>query len=273
MFSYYGSKSKVVDLYPSPKFGKIIEPFAGSARYSLKYFDRDVILVDKYEKLISIWLWLQKCSPSDILKLPAMKAGENTDNFNFDCPEAKWFMGFIIQGGVNAPRKTVSSVGNFGQAVETEKKRIASELHKIKHWKIMVGSYDEIQNQEATWFIDPPYQFGGEYYIKSNKHLNFDKLGEWCQSRSGQVIVCENTKATWLPFYPMRDMQGSQYKTTEAIWSNYRHDFQAVQSSMFEPRHLTPLALDGGESAASQALSPQSGESTPEVDPAATQRR
>jgi len=144
MFSYYGSKSKVVDLYPSPKFGKIIEPFAGSARYSLKYFDREVILVDKYEKLISIWLWLQKCSPSDILKLPAMKAGENTDNFNFDCPEAKWFMGFIIQGGVNAPRKTVSSVGNFGQAVETEKKRIASELHKIKHWKIMVGSYDDV---------------------------------------------------------------------------------------------------------------------------------
>lgn len=47
MFSYYGSKSKVVDLYPSPKFGKIIEPFAGSARYSLKYFDRDVLLVDK----------------------------------------------------------------------------------------------------------------------------------------------------------------------------------------------------------------------------------
>ena len=119
----------------------------------------------------------------------------------------------------------------------------------------MVGSYDEIQNQEATWFIDPPYQFGGEYYIKSNKHLNFEKLGDWCQSRSGQVIVCENTKATWLPFYPMRDMQGSQYKTTEAIWSNYRHDFQAVQSSMFGPRHLTPLAPDGGDSAPSQALS------------------
>ncbi len=54
MFSYYGSKSKVVDLYPSPKFGKIIEPFAGSARYSLKYFDRDVLLVDKWEVIIKI---------------------------------------------------------------------------------------------------------------------------------------------------------------------------------------------------------------------------
>jgi site-specific DNA-adenine methylase len=33
MFSYYGSKSKIIDHYPAPKFNKIIEPFAGSARY------------------------------------------------------------------------------------------------------------------------------------------------------------------------------------------------------------------------------------------------
>ena len=38
-------------------------------------------------------------------------------------------------------------------------------------------------------------------------------------------------------------------------------------------RHLTQRVPDAGDSAASQALSPQSGESTPEVDPAATQRR
>lgn len=38
-------------------------------------------------------------------------------------------------------------------------------------------------------------------------------------------------------------------------------------------RHLTQRVPDAGDSAASQTLSPQSGESTPEVDPAATQRR
>jgi len=37
--------------------------------------------------------------------------------------------------------------------------------------------------------------------------------------------------------------------------------------------HLTKRVPDAGDSAASQTLSPQSGESTPEVDPAATQRR
>jgi site-specific DNA-adenine methylase len=35
MFSYYGSKSKIVKYYPCPAHDKIIEPFAGSARYSL----------------------------------------------------------------------------------------------------------------------------------------------------------------------------------------------------------------------------------------------
>jgi len=233
MWSYYGSKSKIVDLYPHPKHDKIIEPFAGSARYALKWFNRDVTIVDKYEKLIKIWQWLQQCSKNDIISLPKMKAGDNTDNFNFDCQEAKWFMGFIIMGGVNAPRKTVSSVGNFGQCVEREKNRISENLFKIKHWKILMGSYDDLQNENATWFIDPPYQFGGEYYIKSNKEIDFVKLSEWCKSRNGQTIVCENTKANWLDFKPMKEMQGSMYKTTEAIWSNIPTNYDAIQQTLF----------------------------------------
>jgi len=54
MFNYYGSKSKIIHLYPKPIFNKIIEPFAGSARYALKYFDREVLLVDKYEAVVRI---------------------------------------------------------------------------------------------------------------------------------------------------------------------------------------------------------------------------
>jgi len=44
MFSYYGSKSKIVDCYPAPRYDKIIEPFAGSARYSLKWWNREYAL-------------------------------------------------------------------------------------------------------------------------------------------------------------------------------------------------------------------------------------
>ena len=70
MFSYYGSKSKIINKYPSPKFDKIIEPFAGSARYALKWWDRDVLLVDLYLVIIEIWHYLQAASKQDIMGLP-----------------------------------------------------------------------------------------------------------------------------------------------------------------------------------------------------------
>jgi site-specific DNA-adenine methylase len=37
MFSYYGTKKRIVNKYPEPKYDKIIEPFCGAAQYSLKY--------------------------------------------------------------------------------------------------------------------------------------------------------------------------------------------------------------------------------------------
>ena len=76
MFSYYGSKSKIVNYCPPPKHKRIIEPFAGSARYSLKYWQNDVLLVDKYEVVVNLSKWLQKCEPNDILKLPKLKQGD-----------------------------------------------------------------------------------------------------------------------------------------------------------------------------------------------------
>jgi site-specific DNA-adenine methylase len=69
MWGYYGSKSKIVKHYPAPKYGTIIEPFAGTAQYALMYWDRDVILIDKYEVICNLWKWLQTCSKADILSI------------------------------------------------------------------------------------------------------------------------------------------------------------------------------------------------------------
>jgi site-specific DNA-adenine methylase len=236
MFSYYGSKSKVVHLYPSPRFGKVIEPFAGSARYSLKYFDRDVLLVDKYPVIVDLWKWLQRATPKDILCLPTLKQGVTINRDDFDCIEQAWLMGFIVQQGVNSPRLTVSSMA-AEEKQERQKKSIAENLYKIKHWKIQLGSYEDIPNEDATWFVDPPYQFGGEYYWTGNKHIDYPALADWSKSRDGQIIVCENTKADWLPFYAMHEMTGTLHTTTEAIWSNYPHNFQARQPSLFAQDH------------------------------------
>lgn len=235
MWSYYGAKTNLVDLYPKPKHSKIIEPFAGSARYSLKYFDRDVLLVDKYEVIVKIWKWLQKCSPNDILKLPRLKQNQTVNDFNFDCEEAKLFMGFIIGCGAERPRikATDRKTRDRPNRINYNLKRVAAQLYKIRHWVIRSGSYDQIKNEPATWFIDPPYEYGGQAYVCSNKSIDFVSLSSYCIERKGQVIVCENTKASWMDFKPMIRQRGSLKSTVEAIWSNEVTAYDNIQTELF----------------------------------------
>jgi len=229
MFSYYGSKSKIVDYYPPPKYGKITEPFAGSARYSLKYFDRDVTLVDKCKNLIDAWLFLRSASINDIKKLPKLKPGENINDYDISIGE-KCLLSFLVNvGNTGRLSMTKRSYEQFDEQINN----IKAHLFKIKHWSIIWDDYNNIENKEQTWFIDPPYQFGGDQYKINNKHLKFNELADWCRNRIGQVIVCENTKATWLPFLPMIEMQGQVHKTIEAIWSNQPTNYDHVQQKLF----------------------------------------
>ena len=230
MFSYYGSKSKIVDYYPPPKHKRIIEPFAGSARYSLKYWQNDVLLVDKYPVIVDVWNYLKNASEQDILKLPILKKGDDVRTFGLTKDEML-LLGFSCQAGVSTPNYMTSRLGE--QNSKTFLKNIAKQLHKIRHWEIKLASYDELENEEDTWFIDPPYQFGGHKYKHSNKTIDFNNLAEWCKSRNGQAIVCENTKADWLPFKPMKELSGAYTTTMEAIWSNYKTNYDAVQTSLF----------------------------------------
>jgi len=84
-----------------------------------------------------------------------------------------------------------------------------------------------------------------------------------------------------IQYYTFHTTSKEKYeKFLEAVVRNNIHtvtggllrDLEASGFSVHK-RLLTSRAPDAGDSAASQTLSPQSGESTPEVDPAATQRR
>lgn len=233
MWSYYGSKTNVVDFYPKPKHGRIIEPFA---RYSLKYFENDILLIDKYELLVNIWKWLQQCSVGDVAALPHfVKPGQALSDFTFDCDEAKHLIGFLIGFGMERPRKTASvkRMTMRPNHVNYSLNRIAKNLWKIKHWDIRVGDYSDIENQQATWFVDPPYEFGGHCYQHPNKNINYPHLASWCEEREGQVIVCENTQATWMDFKPMMEHKGSKGMQKEAIWTNEVTHYDAVQTKIF----------------------------------------
>jgi 16S rRNA G966 N2-methylase RsmD len=141
---------------------------------------------------------------------------ENDKVPEYLCDEEKWLIGFCINQGSAYPKKTAKKFNCWNK----QKIYIANNLYKIKHWLIKEGSYEELKNYEATWFIDPPYQFGGKYY--KFKNIDYNKLSHWCKTRKGQVIVCENMKADWLPFKPLKQMYGQKRLTIEAIW--YKED-------------------------------------------------
>lgn len=235
MWSYYGSKAKIIDHYPKPVYDKIIEPFAGSARYALKYFEHDVLLVDKYATVVNMWNWLKLCTGKDILGLPIPGSGQTTDDLNYDCIEAKHLVGFIINYAQASPMKRVSPHfrNNRKGGVKYSLNRIAADLYKIRHWQIIGAGYEKITNQPATWFIDPPYQIGGHKYVHSNKKIDFDHLAGWCQEREGQVIVCETMKADWLPFNPLIRQTTANGSNIEAIYTNYHTHFNNVQQQLF----------------------------------------
>ena len=220
MFSYYGSKSKLVNYYPAPKNDLIIEPFAGSARYAIKYYDRNVLLVDKYDVIVNIWKYIQNASKNDILKMQLLipKFGQTLDDFKFDCLEQKHLMGFFIKVGNSSPALTPSKMRLKDDYIKTQINNTAQMTCKIKHWLIKQGTYEDIKNTKATWFIDPPYQYGGHIYKFGNIDLDYRSLRDWIATRKGQIIVCENTKANWMQFKPLRKLQGaSNTNTTEAI--------------------------------------------------------
>lgn len=235
MWSYYGSKTTLVDLYPAPIYDTIIEPFAGAAKYSLKYFEKEVILIDKYPVIIEIWEWLKNCSVNDILSLPKyLPLGQSIDSINFDCDAARNFYGFMIACADSRPRKTAGkrkaidrpNFTNYGL------KRVAENLFKIKHWTFICGDYTLCPKKLATKFIDAPYEYGGEAYVFSNRKIDYKYLRDWCRNEPGQVIVCENIKADWLPFVPISKNRGSLFSTTEAIWTNYHTHYNNIQQKL-----------------------------------------
>src|ERR1044072_6254998 len=106
MFSYYGSKSKIAHLYPKPEFERIIEPFAGSARYSLLHWEKQVHLFDLSEYVVKTWRFLIEGWEPDIRTLPDVPSKVNIeDEWPGLSDGEKYLIGFHLCRGRAKPRK------------------------------------------------------------------------------------------------------------------------------------------------------------------------
>ncbi len=224
MLNYHGGKWKAYKKYPEPAHDLIIEPFAGGAGYAHRYADRDVLLVDKNPIVIGVWHYLIGASEDEILALPDLKDGQTIRDLYIPAP-AQNLIGFCIGNGTTSPRLRPSSwfhkyaatnaAGFWGRL---RRERIAKQLKSIRHWKAICGEYSCVRNIRATWFIDPPYMYRGKNYPCGPSGIDYADLGDWCQSRKGQVVVCEHASGWWLPFENIGESRAVRGYSAEALW-------------------------------------------------------
>lgn len=223
MFYYYGRKKQIAKHYPSPNYDTIIEPFAGSAAYSLfgNNWKKRVVLIEKDEKVASIWDWLiNYATVAEIKKLPDLKVGEKSSEF-LHIIHAATKMAFHF--------KTIKVTPVLERNWEISRRVFAENLHKVKHWEIVNGDYTLAPDIEATWFIDPPYKGeAGMGYKQSSKLIDYKGLATWALNRRGEIIVCEGSNGDYLPFKTLIELKGVAGKRSKEVMF-YRSDVPVLE--------------------------------------------
>ena len=229
-FSYYGGKWRAAPRYPGPVHDTIVEPFAGSAGYSTRYYSRRVILCDIDPVICGVWRYILGTTPAEILELPDVPDDGTVDDLEV-CQEARWWIGYWLGAASMTPRARHSP---WSKDPEIRRKRpgkywgralrsaMAKQQPLVAHWELKEGDYREVLDEigTATWFVDPPYQGpAGRHYRHDS--VDYDALAEWCRTRQGQVIACDQQGAEWLPFrwLDYQKTSRSGQRSAEAIWT------------------------------------------------------
>ena len=213
MFSYYGSKSKIAKHYPAPGRDTIVEPFAGSAQYSVLYPEKQVILIEKHKPVAELWrLVVYHHAPAPVF---CLRGGCPTERIDQAGGPGRNLVAFESDGGTETPRNVA---GNFNRWYKNGRQRIANLLPKIKHWVIIEGDYLlDSPDVDATWFVDPPYQYGGHEYTEGGRGFDYSACRSFCDSRRGQLIVCEASPASWMDFTPLIQQRGQRFSRQEVV--------------------------------------------------------
>lgn len=213
---YYGGKWRSAPLYPQPRHRRIVELFAGSAGYALRYPACEVVLVELFAPLAEIWRFLIAAEPHEIEAIPLVDAIVDLPAWVpaggralvRHCLGAGLARGInVASAGVRFNRERTDPSAGWSAL---QRARVAAQVPRIKHWRIIEGDYTAalpLLDRDTTSFWDPPYSSpaGAKYPCRPKgtpevRAAWYTELGEHVRAAPGQVIACENEGATWLPF-------------------------------------------------------------------------
>lgn len=171
-FSRFGAKYRVARHLGPPRGDEVVEPFAGSACYSLFWEPKRVSLYDKDDDTCLSWDWLINCSVADVMRLPApIRSNEEwlalpdgpRQVIYWNCGFAQprvgrnlppWYLHYI-----NTGERTGAMLGNnkWRSWDESNRALIARQRPKLDKWTFEQLDYRDIPLRRAHWHVDPPY--------------------------------------------------------------------------------------------------------------------
>jgi len=225
-FSFYGSKHRLSRCYPRPETQRIIEPFAGTASYSRRYWrpGLEVLLYDIDPIIVGIWEWLIQADFEKVMSLPLVQTREDLEKI--EDPNARNLVAFNLNSSSTRPARSPSSWMKSGLKKSTfwgefRRERLARSVSNFDSWKIENLDYRDIDKDiEGTWFVDPPY-IGkkGSHYKHGSGLIDYESLGQWIMNLQTQVIACDADDASYLDFETLSVLSGtSRSRTKELVY-------------------------------------------------------
>ena len=212
-FSFYGGKGMLSSKYPPPKYKTIVEPFAGGAAYSLKYYNHDCILIEKNKDVCAVWEYIKNPNKKELEKIPQhITPGMKVSDFKIDNPAFINILRFAANVGTGGTKKKMETITKIGAKhfYKNTVQKILFWTDKIKHWQIYNGDYFDFDFGEASYFIDPPYQNqAGTLYKYGSKVIDYTNLKKYISTLKGQIIICENSESEWIKDYEINNLNRS----------------------------------------------------------------
>lgn len=231
LFKWFGSKWLSAKKLPLPLHDIIIEPFAGSAGYSLRHNTKDVLLYESNPYVRELWEWLIADATEQLIKDIPINLKEGMDIRELGLERGQSLLLKHWQRTNNVGHCwTISPWGDKpGQWTANTRARIAEQFAAVSHWKIGgINGLLSFNNSASTWFIDPPYEYNYKY---GSSNIDYPTLGAQIKRCKGQLIVCEavcpKTGAipTYLPFQfwanriTSRRKVNENHHSKELIWT------------------------------------------------------